>query len=76
VYHLSKASARFYHEKANNTCGVTAAFLAELTITALGLILYIPGSAVAYFMMGFPNTTYPFALLIFWMVSSFTPTSI
>jgi hypothetical protein len=70
VYHLSKASARFYHEKANNTYGVIAAFFAELTATAVGLLFFIPGTAVAYFMMGFPVPAYPYIVFVFWMVSS------
>ena len=70
VYHLSKASVRFYHEKANNTYGVVAAFFAELTATAVGLLFFIPGTAVAYFMMGFPVPAYPYIVFVFWMVSS------
>ena len=69
VYHLSKASARFYHEKANNTYGVIAAFFAELTATAVGLLFFIPGTAVAYFMMGLPVPAYPYIVFVFWMVS-------
>lgn len=70
MYHLSKASVRFYHEKANNTYGVVAAFFAELTATAVGLLFFIPGTAVAYFMMGFPVPAYPYIVFVFWMVSS------
>ena len=70
VYHLSKASARFLHEKANNTYSVPAAFLAELTTTSIGLLTFIPGTAVTYFMMGFKNEAYPFMMFVYWMVST------
>lgn len=70
VYYLSKASARFLHEKANNTYSVTAAFLAELTTTSIGLLTVIPGMTVTYFMMGFPRESYPFLIIVYWMVSS------
>jgi hypothetical protein len=70
VYHLSNASARFLHEKANNTYTVPAAFLAELTTTSVGLLTFIPGTAVTYFMMGFENESYPFMMFVYWMVST------
>ena len=69
IYHLSRGSALFKHERANNTCSVLATFFADLTTTAVGLLTVIPGSAVAYFMMGFPNEAYPFIMFVFWMVS-------
>ena len=65
---MSKANARFKHERANNTYSVLAAFCAELTITSIGLLTFIPGTAVAYFMMGFPSGSYLFIALVFWMV--------
>lgn len=70
TYHLSRASARFKHERANNTYSVLAAFLAELTVSTIALLTFIPGTAVAYFMMGFPSDSYLFVALVFWMVSS------
>jgi hypothetical protein len=70
TYHLSRASARFNHERANNTYAVLAAFLAELTVSTIALLTFIPGTAVAYFMMGFPTDSYLFVALVFWMVSS------
>jgi hypothetical protein len=68
VYHISRGNARFKHERANNTYGVLAAFLAETTTTAIGLTTFIPGAAVAYFMMGYPNKGFPFLMLLFWLV--------
>ena len=70
TYHLSRASARFKHERANNTYSVLAAFAAELTVSTVGLLTFIPGTAVAYFMMVFPSDSYIFIALVFWMVSS------
>ena len=70
IYHLSRASALFKHERANNTVSVLATFFADLTTSAIGLLSVIPGSAVSYFMMGFPNEAYPFIMFVFWMVST------
>ena len=69
VYHLCRNSARYMHERANNTYSVTAAFCADLTTTAIGLLIYIPGTAVAYFMMGYPREAYPFVMCVYYMVS-------
>ena len=68
VYHLSKANHRFHHERANNTYDVLPYFLAELTVTATLLLSFIPGAAIAYFMIGFPNQAFPFLLFTFWLV--------
>lgn len=76
VYYLSKASARFLHEKANNTYSVSAAFLAELTTTSIGLLTVIPGMTVTYFMMGFPRESYPFLIILYWLVSSIAQNSL
>ena len=43
IYHLSKINKRYLHERANNTYSVLAAFCADLTATAIGLLVYIPG---------------------------------
>ena len=71
IYHLCKTSERFCHERANNTYSVPAAFCAELTATAVGLLTYLPGTAVPYFMMGFPRLPYPFIAFTLWTVSNF-----
>ena len=60
------------HERANDTYSVTAAFFADFTTTAIGLLVYIPGTAVAYFMMGYPLEAYPFIMCVFYMVSVVT----
>jgi fatty acid desaturase len=73
IYHLSRGSALFKHERANNTVSVLAVFFADLTTTAIGLLTFIPGTAIAYFMAGFPNSTFPFIMLIFWVVSLVLP---
>jgi hypothetical protein len=73
IYHLSRGSALFKHERANNTVSVLAVFFADLTTTAIGLLTFIPGTAIAYFMAGFPNSTFPFIMLIFWVVRLVLP---
>lgn len=69
VYHLSKANYRFKHELSNNTYTVFSYWFAELTTTAIMLSTFIPGTIVAYFMMGLPSNSYPFLILLYWMVS-------
>ena len=69
VYHLCRNSQRYLHERANNTYSVTAAFCADLTTAAIGLLAYIPGVAVAYFMMGYPREAFPFVMCVYYMVS-------
>jgi hypothetical protein len=68
VYHLTRGNMRLKHEMSNNTYTVHAAFFAELTTSAIGVLSFTPGAAVAYFMMGYPNESYPFLLFHFWMV--------
>jgi hypothetical protein len=67
---LSRTSARFKHERENNTYSVLAAFFADLTSTAISILTYIPGIAVAYFMIGFPNEAFPFVMFVYWLVSA------
>lgn len=69
VYHLSQSNHRFRHERANNTYGVLAYFFAELTVSSLFLLSFIPGAAIAYFMAGFPGEAFPFLLFTFWMTA-------
>lgn len=69
VYHLSRGSARFKHERANNTYTVLAAFAAELTTTPIGLICFIPGTMISYFMFGAPSKDYAFYMFVCWLVS-------
>ena len=70
VYHLSKANYRFKHEISNNTYTVFSYWFAELTTTAIMLSTFIPGTIIAYFMMGLPSKSFPFLILLFWMVSN------
>lgn len=69
VYHLSRSNRRFKHEVTNNTYNLFAFWLAELTATAILLISFIPGTVVAYFMMGLPGKAYPFLLFLFWLTA-------
>ncbi len=68
VYHLSKADRRFKHEKSNNTYRIFAFWLAELTATCILLVTFIPGTIFAYFLMQLPGKSYPYLILVFWMV--------
>jgi ABC-type multidrug transport system ATPase subunit len=72
VYHLSRGSLRFKHERANNTYTVLAAFAAELTTTPIGLICFIPGTMISYFMFGAPSSDYAFYMFVCWLVSDIT----
>lgn len=69
VYHLNRGNIRFKHEKGNRTYSVLAYWLAELTATAVGLVVFLPGATMAYFMMGQPGAAYPFLLLLFWLTA-------
>lgn len=69
VYHLNKANVRFRHEYANNDYSVFAAWCAEFTISVLGIATYMPGAAIAYFMMGMPAQAFGFMLVLLWSVS-------
>lgn len=66
TYHLCKANDRFKHEYANNSYSALAYWCAELTISIAGIATYMPGAAAAYFMMGYPASGFPFALLLLW----------
>jgi ABC-type multidrug transport system ATPase subunit len=68
VYHLNQANLRFEHEYANNTYYIFAYWLAELIATSILLVTFIPATAIAYFMMGFPRAGYPFLIFLYWLV--------
>ena len=69
VYHMFTANGRFRHEQWNNTYSVFAYWLAEMTVIApLLFVCYIPGVAIAYFMMGFPSQAFGFIALLMWLV--------
>eukprot|EP01033_Poteriospumella_lacustris_P003037 gene3037-2222_t len=69
VYHLSRANIRFKHEVTNGTYDILAYWLAELAATAILLTTFIPGTVIAYFMMGLPSEAYPFLLFLFWLTA-------
>lgn len=68
VYHLSRNNDRFKHEVSNNTYDIFIFWSAELLATATLLVSFIPGTIIAFFMMGLPGDAYPFLILLFWMV--------
>lgn len=69
VYHLMKAKERFEHEQNNNAYSVLAAWTADLVSVSTLLICYLPGTTIAYFMIGLPGKAFPFIMLLMWMVS-------
>lgn len=68
VYHLNKANQRFAHEHSNGSYSVLACWVADLFSVSSLLVSYIPGTAIAYFMAGFPGKAFPFLMLLFWLV--------
>jgi len=69
VFHMSRGDRRFQHERCNQVYGVIPYFCAELVSTAVLLVTVLPGTSIGYFMAGLPNKSYPFLMLLFWMVS-------
>ena len=69
VYHLSRSDQRVRHEISNNTYFIMAYWLSELTTTMIMLLSFLPGTIIAYFMMGLPSKAYPFLLFLFWMTA-------
>ncbi|CAM9559455.1 unnamed protein product [Discosporangium mesarthrocarpum] len=63
VFYLVASNKRFEHERANGSYGVMAYFLSELFVTAMAQLIWIPGVTVAFFLVGFPSSVYPFAIL-------------
>lgn len=59
------SNRRFASERANLSYGVVSFFLAEMIVTALAQLLWIPGCTIAFFMVSptdvfalMPNGTY------------------
>lgn len=69
VYHLSRSDQRTRHEISNNTYHVVAFWLSELTSTSILLLTFLPGTILAYFMMGLPGDAYPFLLFLWWLTA-------
>lgn len=69
VFHMSTQNKRFEHERSNNSYTVLAAWSADVTSTSIMLLLYVGGSAIAYFMMGLPAKQFPFLIAVFWMTA-------
>lgn len=69
VYHLFKAGERQRHEGMNQAHTVLIFWLAQMTTSGILLISYMPGLAIAYFMIGFPGRAFPVMMLNCWTVS-------
>jgi ABC-type multidrug transport system ATPase subunit len=69
VYHLSLRDKRLKHEISNQTYNITVAWFAELSSSAVILLCYIPGTIIAYFMMGLPGKAYPFFMFLLWITA-------
>lgn len=51
VFYLVNSNRRFASERANLSYGVVSFFLAEMLVTALAQLLWIPGCTIAFFMV-------------------------
>ena len=69
VFHINRNDKRMRHEIANNKYNPITFFLADFFSTATLQLLFIPMSAIAYFMMGFPSSVYPYVILAGWTLS-------
>ncbi|CAN0102424.1 unnamed protein product [Pylaiella littoralis] len=63
VFYLVNSNRRFANERANMSYGVASFFLAETMVTCLAQLLWVPGSSLAYFMIGLPSDAYLFSML-------------
>lgn len=69
VYHLFKAGQRQIHERMNQAHTVFTFWLAQMFTSGLLLLSYMPGLAIAYFMVGFPSSAFPVMMLNSWTVA-------
>jgi hypothetical protein len=66
---LFKAGERQQHERMNQAHTVFTFWIAQITTSGMLLISYMPGLAVAYFMIGFPAKAFPVMMLNCWTVA-------
>jgi ATP-binding cassette subfamily G (WHITE) protein 2 (SNQ2) len=64
IFYMVTANKRYEHERANASYGPVAFWLSELTVTFISQIIFIPGPLIAFYMIGFPASSYPWYLLV------------
>jgi hypothetical protein len=69
IYHLTRGNIRFKHERSNNAYSPAIAWWTELTTTAIMVNALLPGVFIALAMMNVPQESYPFFVILCWMVS-------
>ncbi len=68
IFYIVTHNQRFHHERANGGYRVLPYFLAELTVTVIAHILFIPGLIIAYVMIGLPKGALPFFILVSYFI--------
>ena len=69
VYHINRNDKRMKHEISNNKYSPLNHFLADFITSAIIGIFFIPVGVIAYFMMGYSGSAYPFLILDFWFLA-------
>ncbi len=68
IFYIVTHNQRFHHERANGSYHVLPYFLAELTVTAIAHVLFIPGLVIAYVIIGLPKEALPFFILVSYFI--------
>ncbi len=68
IFYIVTHNHRFHHERANGSYRVLSYWLAELTVTAVSHVLFIPGVIIAYSLIGLPRKALPFYILTSYFV--------
>ena len=69
TYHVNKRNKRAKNDFVLNLYSPFTYWLSELLVSAIFLILSLPGVTISYFLMGFKSSSFLFSLLACWMVS-------
>ncbi len=68
IFFLVTHNQRFRHERANGSYRVLPHFFAELTVTAISHVLFIPGVLIAFALIGLPTKSQGFFILVSYFV--------
>lgn len=68
THYLVVNNARFHHEHSNRAYAVVPYWSAELIATCIGTAAFLPGIAIAYFMMGLPSESFGFSFLLLYIL--------
>ena len=81
VYHIHRGHLRFHQEMCNGSISPWVYWASDLTSSALLCFSFLPGVALAHYMIGLPLDSLPFMMLVSWLVrcssirqSSYLPT--